>query len=203
MDERPRDQPPIKREQRRGSRFPVAIPVEVKWQEPSGKIFREAAQAREVNAHGGLLDMKIYPWVGGDLELTNLVSGQCTQARALGTRRSKDARFLGVAERSSSKGIVGSACVVPRFSFTESRMIRKRVIPPGLSSLTARSAKRPRQGSGRETPLTGSFSAWRPRTISSTATIPALPRNRSAVAWNLVWRAAVFLRLQPVSETHP
>ena len=97
MDERPADQPPIKREQRRGSRFPVAIPVEVKWQEPSGKIFREAAQAREVNAHGGLLDMKTYPWVGGDLELTNLLSGQCTQARVVGTRRSKDAAFLGVA----------------------------------------------------------------------------------------------------------
>lgn len=97
MDERPADQPPINREQRRGSRFPVAIPIEVKWQEPNGKIFREAAQAREVNAHGGLLDMKIYPWVGGELELTNLLSGQSAQARAVGTRRSKDAAFLGVA----------------------------------------------------------------------------------------------------------
>ena len=97
MDERTADQPPIRPEQRRGSRFAVAIPVEVKWQEPSGKIVKEAAQAREVNAHGGLLDMKIYPWVGGDLELTNLLSGQSTQARAVGTRRSKDTAFLGVA----------------------------------------------------------------------------------------------------------
>src|SRR5437773_11298606 len=41
--------------------------------------------------------MKIYPWVGGDLELTNLLSGQTTQARLVGTRRSKDGAFLGVA----------------------------------------------------------------------------------------------------------
>ena len=41
--------------------------------------------------------MKIYPWVGGDLELTNLVTGQSTEARAVGTRRSKDGAFLGVA----------------------------------------------------------------------------------------------------------
>ena len=44
----------------------------MEWQEPSGKVFKEAAQAREVNAHGGLLDMKIYPWVGGELELEGL-----------------------------------------------------------------------------------------------------------------------------------
>ena len=97
MEERPANEPSKKREQRRGSRFPVAIPVEVKWQEPSGKIFNETAQAKEVNAHGGLLDMKIYPWVGGDLELTNLVSGESAHARVVGTRRSKDAAFLGVA----------------------------------------------------------------------------------------------------------
>ena len=97
MDERTADQQRIKREQRRSRRFPVVVPVEVKWQEPSGKIFKEAAQAREVNAHGGLLDMKVYPWVGGDLELTNLLSGQSTQARVVGTARSRDGCFLGVA----------------------------------------------------------------------------------------------------------
>jgi hypothetical protein len=95
MDDRTADQPPI--EQRRSSRFSVVVPVEVKWQEPSGKIVKEAAQAKEVNAQGGLLEMKIYPWVGGDLELTNLLSGQTTQARLVGTRRSKDGAFLGVA----------------------------------------------------------------------------------------------------------
>src|SRR5436853_6339519 len=97
MDDRTADQPPIRPEQRRSSRFSVVVPVEVKWQEPSGKIVKQAGQAKEVNAQGGLLEMKIYPWVGGDLELTNLLSGQTTQARLGGTRRSKDGAFLGVA----------------------------------------------------------------------------------------------------------
>ena len=97
MAERTADPPPRGTEQRRGMRFPVVIPVVVKWQEPGGKIFKEAAQAREVNALGGLLDMKVYPWAGGDLELTNLLSGQSAKARVVGTRRSNDAAFLGVA----------------------------------------------------------------------------------------------------------
>ena len=70
MDDRTADQPPIRPEQRRSSRFSVVVPVEVKWQEPSGKIVKQAAQAKEVNAQGGLLEMKIYPWVGGDLDVT-------------------------------------------------------------------------------------------------------------------------------------
>ena len=97
MAERTADTPPKKPEQRRGRRFSVVVPVEVKWQEPSGKAVKEAAQAKEVNAQGGLLDMKVYPWVGGALELTNLLSGQSVQARVVGTRRSKDGAFLGVA----------------------------------------------------------------------------------------------------------
>jgi hypothetical protein len=97
MGERTADQPPTKPEQRRSRRFPVVVPVEVKWKEPGGRIFKEAAQAIEVNAHGGLLDMKVYPWVGGELELTNLLSGQSTQARVVGTARSRGGGFLGVA----------------------------------------------------------------------------------------------------------
>jgi len=97
MAEGTADQLPTKPEQRRSRRFPVVVPVVVKWQEPSGEIFKEAAQAKEVNAQGGLLDMKTYPWVGGDLGLTNVLSGQTTQARLVGTRRSEDGAFLGVA----------------------------------------------------------------------------------------------------------
>jgi len=97
MAERTADQTPTKPEKRRSRRFPVVVPVEVKWQELGGKIFKEAAQAAEVNGQGGLLDMKIYPWVGGNLELTNLLSGESTQARLVGTRHSQDGAFLGVA----------------------------------------------------------------------------------------------------------
>ncbi len=97
MDQRTAGQPAIKAEQRRGSRFPVIVPVDVKWQELSGKTVKEAAQAKEVNAQGGLLDMKTYPGVGRHLELTNLLSGEATEARVVAQRGSKDGTVLGVA----------------------------------------------------------------------------------------------------------
>jgi hypothetical protein len=65
--------PPLTRktEQRRGSRFTVIVPVQAKWQEATGRMVVETAQAREVNAQGGLLDMQNFPSVGSQLELTN------------------------------------------------------------------------------------------------------------------------------------
>ncbi|HXJ16336.1 MAG TPA: hypothetical protein VNM68_03970, partial [Candidatus Polarisedimenticolia bacterium] len=51
----------------------------------------------EVNAQGGLLDMKTYPSVGSQLELTNLLSGEAFRARVVGTRRSKEGKVLGIA----------------------------------------------------------------------------------------------------------
>jgi len=84
-------------EKRRGIRFPVIVPVEAKWQEASGKNIKETANAVEVNAQGGLLEMKVYPSVGSHLDLTNLLSGESFRARVVGTRRSTDGRVLGVA----------------------------------------------------------------------------------------------------------
>jgi hypothetical protein len=89
MDRRGEGQPPIK-EKRRGSRFPVVVFVEAKWQALSGEIAKETAQAMEVSALGGLLDMKAYPRVGSELELTNLLSSQTAKARVVGTRLTKD-----------------------------------------------------------------------------------------------------------------
>jgi hypothetical protein len=88
--------PHSKTEKRRGSRFPVIVPVQAKWQEASGKTVIETAQAREVNAQGGLLDMKAFPSVGSQLELTNLLSGETYRARVVAIRR-KDGQFSGVA----------------------------------------------------------------------------------------------------------
>ena len=82
---------------RRSRRFPLTSPVEATWQEPNGKIFREAGQATEVNAQGGLLEMKTYPAVGTHIELTNLASHETSQARVVGVRRSSEGRLLGVA----------------------------------------------------------------------------------------------------------
>ena len=82
---------------RRSRRFPFISPVEATWQEPNGRIFREAGQATEVNAQGGLLEMKTYPSVGTQIEITNLLSHESTQARVVGVRRNPEGRLLGVA----------------------------------------------------------------------------------------------------------
>jgi hypothetical protein len=97
MDERSADRPAIKTEHRRGSRFPVVVPVDVKWQELSGKTVKEAARANEVNAQGGLLEMKTYPGIGRQLELTNLLSGEAAEARIVAIRRSNQGAIVGVA----------------------------------------------------------------------------------------------------------
>jgi len=93
----PEDVRSTQTEKRRGVRFPVVVPVEAKWQEASGKNIKEVANAIEVNAQGGLLEMKVYPSVGSHLDLTNLLSGESFRARVVGTRRSTEGRVLGVA----------------------------------------------------------------------------------------------------------
>jgi dihydropteroate synthase len=58
--------------------------VEATWQEPNGRIFREAGHATEVNDQGGLLEMKTYPAVGTQIEITNLLSHESSHARVVG-----------------------------------------------------------------------------------------------------------------------
>src|SRR5437667_5620091 len=82
---------------RRSRRFPFISPVEATWQEPNGKILREAGQAMEVNTQGGLLEMKTYPAVGTQIEITNLLSHESSHARVVGLRRNAEGRLLGVA----------------------------------------------------------------------------------------------------------
>jgi hypothetical protein len=97
MDEMTPNGPPIREEKRRGVRFPVVVPVEAKWQDATGKNIKETANALEVNAQGGLLQMKVYPSVGSHLDLKNLLSGEAFRARVVGTRRSVEDRVLGIA----------------------------------------------------------------------------------------------------------
>jgi len=91
------NQPSAREGQRRSRRFPFLSPVEATWQEKDGKIVRESGQATEVNAQGGLLEMKTFPPVGTQIELRNLLSHQSSQARVVGLRRNPEGRFLGVA----------------------------------------------------------------------------------------------------------
>ncbi len=97
MDEPIAERPARKEEHRRGRRFPVVVPVEATWQDAAGKNLREAAQANEVNAQGGLLDMQASPDVGSRLALTNLVSGEAIEARVVAIRRSQEGGIRGVA----------------------------------------------------------------------------------------------------------
>ena len=96
MDEQTAGQPPVRKEKRRASRFPVVVFVEAKWPVLRGHV-KETAQALEVSALGGLLEMKAYPRVGSELELTNLLSRQVARARVVGTRPSTEGTALRVA----------------------------------------------------------------------------------------------------------
>jgi hypothetical protein len=91
------NQPSAAAGKRRSRRFPFISPVEATWQENDGKVVREAGQATEVNAQGGLLAMKTYPAVGSQIELTNLLSRASSHARVIGVRRNTEGRLLGIA----------------------------------------------------------------------------------------------------------
>src|SRR5437899_141826 len=97
MDEMTANGPPIKTEKRRGARFPVVVPIEAKWQQASGKSVKQSVKSIKLTAQGGLLEMKVYPSIGSQLELTNLLSGEAFRARVVGTRRTTEGHVLGVA----------------------------------------------------------------------------------------------------------
>ena len=75
---------------RRSDRFPVAVPVEVKWNALEGTTVLANAEAIEVNAHGAMLQMETCPPVGADIELTHRFSGEKAKARVVGLRHPKE-----------------------------------------------------------------------------------------------------------------
>ena len=89
--------PSPKGRNRRSDRYPVVVPVKVKWLEPSGASVIEFAEAKEVNMHGGLLEMKGRPAINSVIELTNLSSTRTASAQVISQRLSKDGGVLGLA----------------------------------------------------------------------------------------------------------
>jgi hypothetical protein len=89
--------PVSKGKNRRSDRYPVVVPVRVKWLEPSGASVIEFAEAKEVNMHGGLVEMKGRPAVNTVIELTNLSSTRTASAQVISERLSKDGGAMGVA----------------------------------------------------------------------------------------------------------
>lgn len=86
-----------KEKHRRSERYPVVVPVKVRWFEPSGAGIIEFAEAKEVNMHGGLLDMRGRPGIGSIVEITNLTSTKSASARVASLRTSVRTEVLGVA----------------------------------------------------------------------------------------------------------
>src|SRR3984893_6153102 len=91
-------EPPVSKGiNRRSDRYAVVVPVKVKWLEPSGAGVIEYAEAKEVNKHGGLLDIKGRPAIGSVIELTSLTSSKTSSARVVSLRPTKKSKVLGVA----------------------------------------------------------------------------------------------------------
>jgi hypothetical protein len=97
MNDSPSNPQSVKVEHRRSSRFPVIVPLEVRWQELSRGTLKESAQAMNVNAQGGLLDMKAHPGIGTLVELTNQLTAEKAQGRVVALRRTLHGDIGGVA----------------------------------------------------------------------------------------------------------
>lgn len=95
--EKPGGEPAVsKGKNRRSDRYPVVVPVKVKWLEPSGASVIEFAEAKEVNMHGGLIEMKGRPAMGSVVELTNLTSTKIAAALVVSLRPSKQSEVFAV-----------------------------------------------------------------------------------------------------------
>src|ERR1700680_4922411 len=97
MDKSDAELPVSKGKNRRSDRYPVVVPVRVKWLETSGAGVIEFAEAKEVNMHGGLLEMKGRPAINSVVELTNLSSTRTASAQVISHRLSKKGDVLGIA----------------------------------------------------------------------------------------------------------
>lgn len=80
---------PRPEERRRSSRFPLVLPVAVKWHASGSETMQTDAETMEGNSHGGLLEMKVHPLIGSEVELTNLLSSEVTRARVVKVNRGK------------------------------------------------------------------------------------------------------------------
>ena len=96
MKRRPTAADGTKLERRKETRFPVSIPLEASWRGADGVLMKEEAVARQVNAHGGLLEMANYPDIGTRVTLTNFLSAETMEARVLATPNSREGVSHGI-----------------------------------------------------------------------------------------------------------
>src|ERR1700733_12882409 len=86
-----------KLERRKSQRFPVAIPMEVTWEDDEGNLEAQYALAKEVNSQGGALEMAFYPGLGSRIRIQNLLSSQVAEARVLATPSTRQGVSQGIA----------------------------------------------------------------------------------------------------------
>jgi hypothetical protein len=132
--------PPVsKGKNRRSDRYPVVVPVKVKWSEPSGAGVIEFAEAKEVNMHGGLLDMKGRPAIGSVIELTNLISTKMASARVVSLRTSMKSEVLGVAvELLTPSATFWGATLRLKMATDDLLKLEKAIRPGGMDSSVLR-----------------------------------------------------------------
>jgi hypothetical protein len=132
--------PPVaKGKNRRSDRYPVVVPVKVKWSEPSGAGVIEFAEAKEVNMHGGLLDMKGRPAIGSVIELTNLISTKIASARVVSLRTSMKNEVLGVAvELLTPSATFWGATLRLKMATDDLLKLEKAIRPGGMDSSVLR-----------------------------------------------------------------
>src|SRR2546430_1436674 len=83
-------------ERRKGSRFPVVVPIEVSWRGKDGIAVKEDAVARQVNANGGFFKKSKYTPLGSRVTLTNFLSAQAAEARVLAAPDSRQGVANGI-----------------------------------------------------------------------------------------------------------
>lgn len=96
-------------ERRRSPRFPVNVPIEASWRGPDGQVIKQPAVARQVNSHGGMLEMSEYPEMGSRISLLNVLSAETAEARVLATPSSREGVAHGIVVElvASSEGFWG------------------------------------------------------------------------------------------------
>jgi hypothetical protein len=131
--------PVSKGKNRRSDRYPVVVPVKVKWSEPSGASVVEYTEAKEVNMHGGLLDMKGRPAISSVIELTNLISTKTAPARVISLRHSKADEVLGVAvELLTPSATFWGATLRLKMATDDLLKLEKAIRPGGMDSSVLR-----------------------------------------------------------------
>lgn len=89
-DSRPQDR-------RRSKRFPLVVPVSLKWIGLDGLPVTAEGRAVEGSDHGGLLEISETPPFGKEAALTNLVSRQTVMVQVLSLRTTSEGKVRGLA----------------------------------------------------------------------------------------------------------